>query len=163
KYSYWRGCSAGGRQGLKEAQQFPADYDGIIAGAPALDWTGRASSAMRVNQALHRNAASDIPREKYGLIHDAGLKACDAPDGGADGVLENPRRCGFDPQALECKGSDATSCLTAAQVESVRQIYASPPNAKTGRLISGLERGSESGWATWGGPQPFGIGLDHFR
>ena len=163
RLSYWRGCSAGGRQGLKEAQQFPADFDAIIAGAPALDWTGRASSSMRVGKALHQDEQSYIPRDKYGLIHSAVLDACDAIDGVKDGVLENPRRCTFDPKVLECRGSDTATCLTPPQVEAARQIYAGPPNGKTGRSISGLERGSELGWATWGGPQPFGIGLDHFR
>jgi feruloyl esterase len=163
KLSYWRGCSAGGRQGLKEAQQFPADYDGIIAGAPAADWTGRASTAMRIALAVHRDAASYLPREKYALLHTAVLDRCDTLDGVKDGVLENPRRCTFDPAVLECKGADGSSCLTSSQVAAARQIYSAATNPRTQREITGLEPGSELGWATWGGAQPFAIGLEHFR
>jgi feruloyl esterase len=162
KRSYWNGCSAGGRQGLKEAQQFPGDYDGIVAGAPALDWTGRAAQSMRVGQAVH-DEAGHLGREEFSLIHDAVLAQCDADDGVKDGVIENPRRCRFDPGSLVCKGSDTTRCLTPAQVNTARLIYSAAPNPKTGRDITALEPGSELGWTTWGGPQPFAIGLDHFR
>jgi Tannase and feruloyl esterase len=80
-----------------------------------------------------------------------------------DGVLENPRACKFDPAVLECKGADSPSCLTRPQVETARAIYASPNNPKTGRALTGLEPGSEPGWATWGGAQPLAIAFDHFR
>jgi feruloyl esterase len=161
--SYWNGCSAGGRQGLKAAQMFPADYDGVIAGAPAVDWIGRAAQSLRVNQAMHRTEDSYIPPEKYRVIHEAVLAACDALDGVTDGVLENPGRCAFDPAVLQCKGEDDGSCLTAAQVEAARAVYAATVNPQTGREIAGLAPGSELGWATWGGPRPLSISLDHFR
>jgi feruloyl esterase len=162
-FSYWRGCSAGGRQGLKEAQQFPGDFDGIIAGAPAGDWTGRAAQSMRIAHVVHKTDASYIPPAKYPLIHDAVLRACDALDGVKDGVLENPRACRFDPDVLQCKGTDDGACLTRAQSESAREFYRSPANPKTARAITGLEPGSELGWSTWGGAQPFAIGQDFFR
>ena len=114
RYSYWNGCSAGGRQGLKEAQRFPTDFDGIIAGAAGGDWTGRAAQSLRVAQALHRDEASDIPAEKYPLIHRAAIEACDARDGVKDGIVEDPTRCTFDPIVLQCKdlgGHDASTCL----------------------------------------------------
>src|SRR5262249_34178568 len=146
------------------AQRFPDDFDGIIAGAPASDWTGRAGSSLRVNRALHKDEASYIPPEKYPLIHEAVLRACDALDGVRDGLLNNPTRCHFDPQVLVCKSGEAQeNCLTPAQVDAARAIYASPKNAKTGREITGLMPGSELGWTTWGGEKPFGIGLEHFR
>jgi feruloyl esterase len=163
RYSYWNGCSAGGRQGMKEAQRFPDDYDGIIAGAPAVDWTGRASQSLRVAGALHKSEASYIPPDKYPLIHNAVLQACDALDGVKDGMLEDPRRCAFDPKVLECRDGDSPDCLTAAQTDAVRQIYAAATNPHTKRIISGLEPGSELGWATWGGPQPLAISSDHFK
>jgi len=164
RLSYWNGCSAGGKQALKEAQKFPQDFDGIIAGAPASDWTGRASASLRVAQAVHKDEASDIPAAKYPLIHAAVLDACDAHDGVKDGVIENPRRCTFNPKTLECRGEDNSSaCLTKAQVETVRTIYASAKNPKSGREITGLEPGSELGWATWGGAQPLAISADHFK
>jgi feruloyl esterase len=162
KHSYWKGCSAGGRQGLKEAQEFPADFDGIIAGAPASDWTGRAAQSMRIAQAVHKDEASYIPPAMYPVIHDAVVHACDALDGVRDGVLENPRACRFDPEILQCKAGEA-ACLTRPQVEAARQFYRSPANPRTSRQITGLEPGSELGWGTWGGPQPFAIGHDHFR
>jgi feruloyl esterase len=139
RLSYWNGCSAGGKQALKEAQRFPEDFNGIVAGAPASDWTGRASSALRVAARLHKDQASNIPTAKYPAIHAAVLEACDALDGVKDGVLENPRACRFDPKVLECKRGDSPTCLTSEQVDAVRAIYASPNNPKTGRALTGLE------------------------
>jgi feruloyl esterase len=162
--SYWNGCSAGGNQGLIEAQRFPADFDGIIAGAPANNWTGRAAQSMWIAQALHKEEGSYIPPSKYALIHSAVLDACDARDGVKDGVLENPTQCKFDPKILGCKGSDAANCLTAAQVEAATKIYSGAINPRTKQeIFPGLEPGSELGWANLGGPRPFGIGEDHFK
>src|SRR5215831_2310830 len=86
KYSYWNGCSAGGRQALKEAQMFPADYDGIIAGAPGLDWSGRSAQAVKVAQALQKEDARLSPVKQQAL-HAAVLEACDALDGVKDGLI----------------------------------------------------------------------------
>jgi feruloyl esterase len=164
KLSYWDGCSAGGKQGLKEAQRYPDDFDGIIAGAPAIDWTGRATRSVWVAQAVHKDEASYIPPNKYPLIHSAVLSACDALDGVKDGVLEDPRRCQFDPQTLECKDGDSPSCLTTPQVIAARKIYSPVINPRTGQvLVPGHEPGSELGWATMGGTRPFLIGSDHFK
>jgi len=159
KLSYWNGCSAGGKQAMKEAQRFPDDFDGIVAGSPGLDWVARATLAMWVAQAVHKDDASYIPPEKYQVIHNAALDACDAADGLKDGVIEDPARCAFDPKTIECKGADEPSCLTAPQVEAARKIYAGP-----GRGIApGLSPGSEPGWKTFAGPQPFAIGFDYFK
>ena len=164
RLSYWTGCSAGGRQGLKEAQRFPEDFNAIVAGAPASNWTGRAAQSLWITQAVHKDDASYIPPDKFAVIHNAVLAACDAADGVKDGVLEDPTRCAFDPKALECKANDGPSCLTAPQVEAVRRIYAGATNPRTKQIIfPGHERGSELGWNTMAGPRPFAIGLDHFR
>jgi len=164
KYSYWNGCSSGGKQGLKEAQKFPEDYDGIIAGAPANNWTHLMASGIWVTQAVHKNEASYIPASKYRLIHEAVLQACDARDGVKDGVLENPKACKFDPKVLECKAGDAPTCLTEAQVEGARKIYSPVVNPKTKQEIyPGLMPGSELGWGGMAGPQPFSITADHFK
>ena len=164
KLSYWNGCSAGGRSALMEAQRFPADFDGIVAGSPGLNWTGRAIHSVWIAQAAHKDEASYIPPSKYGLIHDAVLQACDAHDGVKDGVLEDPTRCNFDPKDLQCKAADGPGCLTAPQVETARVIYATVTNPRTKQAIfPGFERGSEAGWATMAGPQPFGIGADLFK
>jgi len=164
KLSYWTGCSAGGKQGLMEAQRYPADFDGIVAGSPAADWTGRALSAIRVAAAAHIDEASYIPPAACPMIHAAVLQQCDAADGVKDGLLENPSTCAFDPGVLACKaGGDGANCLTAPQVTAARAIYASVVSAATKRTIPGLARGSELGWATWAGPQPLGIAYEHFR
>ncbi len=162
--SYWVGCSAGGRSAFMEAQRYPDDFDGIVAGAPGVNWTGRAIQSAWVAQAAHKDAASYIPPSKYGMIHEAALQSCDAADGLKDGVIENPLRCRFDPKELLCAGADGASCLTAPQVEAARAMYAPVINPRTKQLLSpGFERGSELGWATMAGPQMFGIGADMFK
>ncbi|HLI86002.1 MAG TPA: tannase/feruloyl esterase family alpha/beta hydrolase [Bryobacteraceae bacterium] len=161
KYSYWNGCSTGGRQGLKEAQRYPADYDGIIAGAPA----NRSALALWIAFAVLKDPASYIPASKYPLVHQAVLAACDAQDGLKDGLIQDPRRCHFDPKVLECKGGDEASCLTAPQVEAARKIYTAATNPRTGeKLFPSLVPGTELGWAVLGGgPGPSAIILDQYR
>src|SRR6266852_4639287 len=162
--SYWNGCSTGGRQGLKEAQKFPADYDGIIAGAPANYMTHLSAQSLWVGQAVLKDPASFIPREKYAAIHQAALDVCDALDGVKDGVLEDPRRCHFDPKSIQCAGADAPTCLTAPQVEAARRIYAPAKNPRTGaEIFPGLEPGSEMGWAGLAGPAPLTTSKDNYR
>jgi feruloyl esterase len=165
KFSYWNGCSQGGRQGLREAQQYHADYDGIIAGAPAANQPNHYSGSLWVASATLKDPASFIPQEKYSLINRAVLAACDAKDGVADGVLDDPRRCDFDPQSLACSNADGPSCLTPQQVNAVRQIYAPAKNPRSGEEIwPGLMRGSELGWAAQaGGPAPIRLATDFFK
>ena len=164
RYSYWNGCSAGGRQALKAAQRFPEDFDGIIAGAPGNDWTGRAGASLRVAKPLEANEAARLPAEKRQLVHAAVLDACDAGDGVTDGVVGDPERCAFDPAVLRCSGAESDSCLTAAQVNTVRMLYASPENPKTGRPITGLLPGSELGWTDLGWTRSArSTGLEQFR
>jgi feruloyl esterase len=164
KYSYWNGCSAGGRQAMKEAQRFPNDFDGIVAGAPALDWTSRASQAVRIAQHLETRDAARLLAADRERLHKAVLDACDANDGVKDGLLEDPGRCAFDPGTLQCQASDDRSCLTPAQVETARLIYSPMRNAATGREITGLQRGSELGWSDLGWTASArATGLDHFR
>ena len=165
KLSYWNGCSTGGRQGLKEAQQYPADFDGIIAGAPANYRTHLQIGQIWTASATLRDPASFIPPSKYPLIHKAVVEACDALDSVKDGLLENPTRCRFDPKVLECKGEDSPTCLTAPQVEAARKIYAGAKNPRTGLQIwPGLMPGSELGWGqTAGGREPIGLAMEYFR
>jgi tannase/feruloyl esterase len=164
RLSYFNGCSSGGKQGLNEAQRYPGDFDGIIAGAPAVNWTGRSVQSMWIAQAVHKDEASYIPPAKYPVIHKGVLEACDALDGVKDGVLEDPRLCKFDPKAVECKGGDSSSCLSTPQVEAARKIYTPVVNPRTQRLIfPPQERGSEMGWQNLASPQPFGIGNDYFK
>ncbi len=157
KYSYWNGCSTGGRQALAEAQRFPNDYDGIVAGAPANYVTHLQGAQVWTAAMTHKDEAGYIPPAKYPLIHKAVLDQCDALDGVKDGVLEDPTRCKFDPKVLECKQGDDSTCLTTAQVEVARKIYHGPGN------FPGLEPGSEMGWATLSGPAPMDLALDTYR
>jgi feruloyl esterase len=157
RLAYWNSCSNGGRQGLMEAQRYPEDFDGIVAGAPAANWTGRAIGSLWVAQLVHKEEASFIPPAKFALLHEAALRACDALDGVADGVIENPRRCKVDPSILLCHGDDTANCLTAPQVEAARGIYAARG------FYPGLAPGGELGWATYAGPKPFAIGNDYAR
>ena len=164
KLSYWNGCSAGGRSALVEAQRYPADFDGIVAGSPGLNWTGRSIQGIWIAQATHKDEASMIPPSKFALIHNAVVQACDARDGAKDGILEDPTRCNFDPKELECKDADGPTCLTKPQVETARAIYTAYPNQTNKQAIfPGFERGSELGWSTMAGAQPFGIATDLFK
>jgi feruloyl esterase len=162
RLAYWNGCSSGGKQGLKEAQQFPEDYDGIIAGAPANYWTHLLTQILSVAQAVRKDPSSGIPQSKYGLIHEAVLDTCDALDGVKDGLLEDPRTCRFDPEVLRCKAGDEPTCLTAPQVAALKAVYAPVTNPRSGRTVfPGLSVGSEVGWGDL--PQPFAIAESHFK
>ena len=149
---------------MKEAQRFPADFDGIIAGAPGLDWTGRAAQAVRIAKTLEKIEAARLLRPQRQLLHAAIVDACDAADGVKDGVIENPARCRFDPGVLLCKGPDGSGCLTKEQVETARLIYSPALNPSTRRDITGLAPGSELGWTDLGWTASArATGLDQFR
>jgi feruloyl esterase len=163
-HSYWNGCSTGGRQALAEAQRYPGDYDGIIAGAPANYVTHLQGQQVWMNQIVHQDESSYIPPEKYRLLHDAVLRACDVLDGVKDGVLEDPTRCHFDPKELACNGAETSMCLTLPQLDAARKIYSGPVSAKTGKaLFPGLERGSETGWASLSGPRPMSLAEETYK
>ena len=164
KFAYFNGCSAGGRQGLNAAQVHPDDFDGIVAGAPALNATGRAAFAMYVAQNLRKEEGGLIPASKYPAINSAVVGACDGLDGVKDGVIENPRACKFDPQVLACTGADSDSCLTPPQVAAARKMYEPARHTRTGReIFPGLSPGSELGWGTFGGQNPFAIGAQMYQ
>ena len=156
--SYFASCSDGGREALMEAQRFPEDYDGILAGAPANFWTHLMVDFMWVNQATTLDQASYIPASKLPAIGAAVLAACDAQDGVTDGILNDPRQCHFDPATLLCKGADSNSCLTAPQVTALQKIYAGPQDSAGHRIFPGFMPGAEEGpggWAAWiSGPAP---------
>src|SRR5207249_1144704 len=120
RLAYFEGCSNGGRQAMQEAERYPTDFDGIIAGAPALDWVGTMTGFVWNEQAA--NAAS-LPVAKVALLAGAVLAECDAKDGLMDGLISDPRRCRFDPKTLQCPAGDAPTCLTAGQVEAARRVY----------------------------------------
>jgi feruloyl esterase len=149
--SYFASCSDGGREALMEAQRFPEDYDGIIAGAPANYWTHLLAAGMW-GQVIALGQDSYIPASKLPAITAAVLAACDKLDGVADGILNDPRQCHFDPAALVCKGADANDCLTAKQVIALKNAYAGPRDAAGRQFFPAYMPGGEYGagaWSTW--------------
>lgn len=161
KESYWNGCSTGGRQALKEAQKFPDDYDGIIAGDPA----NRTTLSLWIAFAVLKDPASYIPPSKYPLIHRAAVAACDEADGLKDGLISDPTKCNFDPSVLLCKDGDSPTCLTVPQVAAAKKFYSPPLNSRTGKALSArLTPGTELGWGgNAAGPEPNANILDHYR
>ena len=151
--SYFNGCSDGGREALMEAQRFPDDFDGIIVGSPANYWTHLFSGFIWNEQAVLDDPASYIPPALLPVLSKAARAQCAAEDGGvaSDLFLNDPRDCHFDPSAVQCKkGEDPSTCLSAAQVTTVRRIYAGLHNPKTGKLVfPGYEPGSEANAANW--------------
>jgi feruloyl esterase len=163
KFSYFNGCSTGGRQAMVELQRYPDDYDGVIAGDPVYDSSHIQGSQLWLWQIFHKDEASNMPPEKVTLLHNAVMAACDALDGVKDGVLEDPTRCGYDPGELKCKEGDAPNCLTAQQIEAARQSYVGPVNAETGQPVwPGREWGSELGWMSISGKTPLAYAAELF-
>ena len=172
KRSYFCSCSNGGRQGLMEAQRYPADYDGIIAGAPANYWTHLILSAISNLQATAGRPEAYISPSKLPAIADAVLAACDAEDGVKDGVLENPACCRFDPAVLLCRGEEPDRCLTGPQVTALKKLYDGTRDSKGTLLFPGYSPGGEAdqaGWRPWiTGPAPnqsllFAFGTGFYR
>jgi feruloyl esterase len=153
RYSYWNGCSTGGKQALTEAQRYPEDYDGIVAGAPANFFTHLMFGNIWPAIATLKDPATKIPDGKYPAIQQAVMKACDALDGVEDGIIINPEQCHFNPETLQCKGPDSLECLTPPQVHAVQEIYAGVRNSRTGeQIFPGLEPGSPLDQATGAPP-----------
>ena len=151
--SYFNGCSDGGREALMEAQRFPEDFNGILAGAPANNWSRLFTAFVWNERALLATPDSAIPPAKLPVIQRAVMAACDRLDGVADGLIENPRACRFDPAVLVCKGADAADCLPKAQVDALQKVYEGPRNPRTQeRLFVGQPLGTEAvpgSWGTW--------------
>jgi feruloyl esterase len=147
RHSYFTGCSGGGGQALSEAQRYPADYNGIVVGAPANFPTHLWPGELYAAWVTHRDVASFIPNEKLPLITKAVLEACDSLDAVKDGVLDDPRSCNFDPAKIQCSGADGPNCLTPAQADSVRKIYEGLKDPSTGKPFwYGYEMSSETSW-----------------
>jgi feruloyl esterase len=164
RLAYFNGCSTGGRQALTAAQRYPADFDGIIAGAAANNTVRMTTMQLFSGLATQLDAASAISTPKQNALHNAVLAACDANDGVKDGVLENPLACTFDPRQAACSANDADSCLTEAQITAARKIYSGPVNPRTkASIFPGLARGSETGWNMLSGADPFGYAQGIWR
>ncbi len=153
-YSYYVGCSKGGQQGLMEAQRYPNDFDGIVAGNPANDWTRfYAGAHLWYSQAMLSDTDAWIPPAKLNALGEAVNQACDANDGIRDGILMNPLACNFEPSSLQCDaGTDTNSCLTPKQVTAVENIWSGVRNSNGELIYPGLVPGGEAArgsWSTW--------------
>lgn len=149
-YSYFNGCSTGGRQGMVQAQRFPDDFDGIVAGAPVLNEIGDGTLHLLWSARANIDAAGRpiIDARKLPKLRGAVMAKCDMHDGVKDNVLQDPRRCGFAPEEMQCKGKERPDCLTAAEVAAVKRIYEGAHNSKGEKLFpGGMARGSEYEWS----------------
>jgi hypothetical protein len=149
-HSYFTGCSTGGQQALSEAQRYPADYDGIIAGDPGNNRIHLIYGFLWSWLATHdASGKPTLPAAKLPALAKAAVAACDKNDRVEDGVIDDPRTCHFDPAALACTGAETDSCLTTPQIEAARNVYAGA-RARDGRqLYPGWAPGSESGWGQY--------------
>jgi feruloyl esterase len=157
--SYWLGCSTGGRQGLKEAQRYPEDYDGIVAGAPASNWSALMSLSILIQRNIGPNG---LAVDKLGMLKEAAIAACDADDGVTDRVIANPGTCDFDPAALQCAAGATGQCLSPGEVAAAQRIYAGVVDGRGQVVMPGTGPGSEPLWAVYASPQ-FSIGTNYFR
>jgi hypothetical protein len=150
KRSYFDSCSNGGREALMEAQRFPADYDGILAGAPANNWTRMLTSGLDVAQQTIGKPAAILSQMKTPAITAAALAACDAKDGLKDGIISDPLHCRFDPSVLLCRGVESLACLTAPQIESLKKLYSGGRNLRGEQIFPGFVPGDEDpSWNEW--------------
>jgi feruloyl esterase len=166
RYSYFNGCSTGGRQGLSEAQRYPADYDGILSGAPAINFP-----KLHIEQLwgplVMLESKHVVAMCKFAAATDAAVAACDGLDGVNDGVLEDPTRCTYDPKALV--GTTTGDCgeFSEADADIIRKIWDGPKRRDGSALWYGLPRGGAFALSATGGtplaPRPFGITLDWLR
>ncbi len=164
EYAYFEGCSTGGRQGLMEAQRYPDDFDGIVAGAPANHYQDMNAVRVWLLQRMFRDdfagaLAFDTDGDgrfdsvrKLEILADAVLAACDGEDGVADGVIDDPLACGFDARrdlaAHRCPGGvDGDACFTAAQIRTVADFHAGPRDSRGHAIYAGKPFGSERQWA----------------
>ena len=161
QHSYFVGCSQGGHHAFMEAERFPEDYDGIVAGAPAYSWTGEMTGQVWNARVLSQTSEGALSPQKLELLYQAVAKAC----AGVDGLINDPRQCSFDPAAIECKGTDQGSCLTHEQVVAVSKMYEGPKSSTGAQVYPGLTRGGESAWdRLWSDPKRLGgSGLSFYR
>jgi Tannase and feruloyl esterase len=149
--SYFDSCSDGGREALMEAERFPEDYDGILAGAPANDWTHLLGAALDLAKSTTASRANFIPPAKLPVVTRAALETCDAQDGVRDGIVNDPRRCHFDPTTLLC-GTIGQACFSNSQIQTLQKIYAGGSDSQGSQIFPGAMptgEDGEGGWKDW--------------
>jgi len=157
--AFWEGCSTGGRQGLMEAQRYPEDYDAIIAGAPASNWTPLMALGVLIQRTV--SGPDGLSAESLTLLHESALAQCDALDGVKDRVITDPTRCAFTPASIRCAPGVASGCLSAGAVAAAERIYRGVVTRDGTVRIPGTGPGSEPLWGAYAGP--FQIGSNYFR
>lgn len=168
-YSYFEGCSRGGGQAMMESQRFPQDFDGIIAGAPAYNWTGFMTGFAVNEQHMYpdRNDLSTpaLPAAKLPLLESLVDANCDGIDGIFDGIIDDPRQCSFNTELIPVCPANAPECMTLTEIDAVKAVYDGPSNS-LGQIFPGFPVGNEgnpSGWFTWiVGPLAPGLPNLHF-
>jgi feruloyl esterase len=163
--SYFSSCSTGGRQALIEAQRFPDDFDGLVAGGASWDQMRLYAARVWLNTYVNRTPDAVIPASKYPMIHKAVLDKCDALDAARDGVIEDPSRCPFDYATLTCTGDDRPDCLTRNQVQTAKAITSPIRDPRSGAVLhpGRYYPGAELGWGGVAGPSPSGESLEGMR
>ncbi len=165
RLSLWVSCSTGGRQGLMEAYRYPEDYDGISSMAPANPMVGLMIGSLWSGYVTSKDDAYRLTMAEIMATNKAYIDQCDETDGLEDGIVSDPEKCGFDPGIIQCKEEDQNDCLTAPQVEALRDIYAGTKNPRTGeQIFVGFPPGSEQQlMALIGGNEPFPVATSYFR
>jgi feruloyl esterase len=167
RYAYFTGCSTGGRQGLMEVQRYPQDYNGVVSGAPAINWSRFIPQELWGAVAMNA-AGNPIPGCKLAAATAAAIAACDGIDGVKDSVVEDPKRCTYDPKPLIGTSAGECGSFTEADVNLIRKLWEGPRREDGRFLWYGLPRGADLN-ALWGSrgdplrPQAFAISLDWFR
>ena len=149
--SYFMGCSAGGIQAMWQTQRFPWAFDGIVAGAPCPDLSASWMNLLWGNRALmDRTGKSLLEQDDLETLHQAVVAKCDLNDGVQDGVIGDPRACGFNPEELRCTVDRKARCLTPQQVEAAGKIYRGPITSEGEQIVlPAAQRGSERTWPSW--------------
>jgi len=165
KYTYWNGCSTGGRQGHQHAETYPNEYDGILAGAPAFNWDRFIPSEQYGQIVMNQEVGAPIAPAKLTAVTNAAIAACDLLDGISDGVIQEPRACTYSAKASVCgqpSAPAAPNCLTPAEASAVDKIWQGPPNPGGGQQRwFGLERGTPLNGLD--APVSFPIATDHLK
>lgn len=162
--SYWYGCSTGGRQGLMMAQRYPNDFDAILAGAPAIHWDRFQAYQIWPQVAMRQDAGGPIPAAKLALATGRAVAACDGQDGVRDGVIDDPRSCGYDPTndlTLTSATCSSDTCLTPGEASAIQKIWGGARNTAGQLLWPGIERGADMN--ALAGANPFPIPIEQAR
>ena len=165
KKAYFDSCSDGGREALMEAQRFPTDYDGILAGAPANAWSTMMGAGVKAAQFRQSDPQAYFSSLKLHTIQEASLAACDALDGVKDGIINDPSKCHFDPKVLLCEGEESLDCLTPPQMRALQSMYDGELDGAGTSIFPGFTPGDERGWREWVvGEDPAGaVGLRYLE